>query len=324
MPYTLAAQTRQRQVEAIRRSDRVAGQAERAVHEWWRDLLALLHAGPQLGLTRLHALALVHFRRLPSVTRTALRDGLMGLYVWGAESARRGVLRAVPKETLRRMVAERVRTPDLARSRFRLTEDRAPPSPLDYLFAVGRFPALPEDVPDDLLLSLVLPTPPVAVIRQRVERLIAPFLAAPRPDLAPPEMLANVLVREYSQGKTQQEIAKALLPHADGVRSSARRVARTWGIYVAGESQREAHESLGDLVIGYEVRASPGPYSRPWHQERSGTIYYKQPKQGQKGLAQMPRPPLEAEDPGERPAGTPRVAWNCLCYLMPVLAPVVD
>lgn len=306
MPTRLPSLAAQRQREAVRRADAVADAAERAVHRWWRELLALLRRGPQLGVGRLHLLALQHFRRLPLVARGALRAGLTELYGWSLKSARQGVLRELPRRLLPVLAARGIR------QGRRLTEDRAPlPNLLDYLFSLVPGPGILDAIPDDLLLQLILPTPPEHVIRRRVEELIAPFLATPRADLVPPEGLANILIQGYSQGKNQQEIAKDLLPHVDGVRASARRVARTWGIHVAQESQFEAHESLGaDLVIGYEIHATPGPYSRPWHQERDGTIYYREPQAGQKGFAQLPRPPREAPDPAERPPGTPAIAWN--------------
>lgn len=142
--------------------------------------------------------------------------------------------------------------------------------------------------------------------------------------LGDPMQLADLLVTGLAQGKTHQEIAKDLLPHVEGVRSTARRVARTEGLRVAGAMQQQAHDQLGDLVIGYQVHSTPNPHTRPWHQQRNGTIYYLDPKPGQKGMRQCPHPPEEAEDENERPIingrRAPQVAQNCLCYLTPVLA----
>ena len=353
----------QRQREAVRRADAVAAAADSAVLSWWRELLRLIDAAPRLGPRRLHAMATVHFRRLPYVAQRPIQDGLTGLWHWGHETA----ARAVPVEALRRAARGRYALqnqqvlsgstlPNLravsARAGRRsathqtsghgillganrllserasadrgagdgvssagaiaeLMEDRSPL--LDRLFGLtsgGIELPDPSRLPEDLLRQLILPSPPETVIRRRVDELIAPFLAAPRPDLVSPERLADILIRGYAEGKTQQQIAKDLLPHVDGVKASARRVARTWGIHVAGESQMQAHEALGDLVIGYTIHATPGPYSRWWHQDRDGTTYYKQPGPGQKGMAQMPRPPREAPDPSERPLGAPAIAWQ--------------
>lgn len=138
--------------------------------------------------------------------------------------------------------------------------------------------------------------------------------------LASPEALATQIAAGLANGRTVQQIARDIAPMLEGVQASARRVARTEGVRVAHEVQMEAYAELGDLVIGYTIRAVSGnPYSRDWHVKRSGTKYYRDPKPGQKGFRQMPRPPMEAEDPAERPAGASPVAFNCLCWLEPIL-----
>jgi hypothetical protein len=38
----------------------------------------------------------------------------------------------------------------------------------------------------------------------------------------------------------------------------------------------------------------------------------------------MPRPPYEAQDPKERPPGTPQLAHNCLCWLEPLIRGIDD
>jgi hypothetical protein len=170
--------------------------------------------------------------------------------------------------------------------------------------------ALTDEEQRQQFADLLFQPPPEQVVRARIDRLIAPFLAQPRHDLAAPETLAQVVAMGYALGKSQQEIARDLAPHVDGVRASSRRVARTWSMHVAAESQWEAHQELGDLVIGYQIHSTFSHYTRSWHAHRSGTIYYKDPGPGQKGYRQMPHPPSEAEDAAERPAGTPALAWN--------------
>ena len=88
---------------------------------------------------------------------------------------------------------------------------------------------------------------------------------------------------------------------------------------VAAATQMDAHAALGDLVVGYKVHATLDNNTRPWHRSRDGQRYYLDPAPDQKGMAQCPHPPDEAADPSERPVGTPRTAWNCRCYLTPIL-----
>lgn len=139
--------------------------------------------------------------------------------------------------------------------------------------------------------------------------------------LAQPATLASIIANGMIQGKSQQEIARDILPAVNNVRVSARRIARTEALRVAGQMQMQAHEALGDLVIAYQVHSMHDEHVRPWHLKRDKTIYYKNPAPGQKGLLQMPNPPEEAADPNERPPGTPQMAWNCRCYITPILRP---
>src|SRR6185436_7618667 len=102
------------------------------------------------------------------------------------------------------------------------------------------------------------------------------------------------------------------LPVVDGVRSSARRIARSEALRVAGAIQERAWDGLGDMAIGLQVRNPLDERTRPAHRLRHGSIYYKEPKPGQKSIDEAPHPPIE-------PDGT--IAWNCRCVLTPVLAP---
>jgi len=128
--------------------------------------------------------------------------------------------------------------------------------------------------------------------------------------LAPPEQLAALVVQGMAQGQTVDRMARIMLPAVQGVRTSARRIARTEGMRVAHEARMTAYDGLGDLVIGYQIHATMDWRVRPHHAARNGTVYLKNPKPGQPSTAHMPRPPLEED-------GT--VAHNCRCYLTPVL-----
>jgi SPP1 gp7 family putative phage head morphogenesis protein len=125
-----------------------------------------------------------------------------------------------------------------------------------------------------------------------------------------PHDLANELAAGLARGKSPREVAQLILPYMEDNRVRAQRTARTFGMAVVGQAQFDSFEALGDLVIGYQVHATLDRNTRPEHRRRDGTIYYKQPKRGQKGLDEMPRPPREADG---------SIAWNCRCYLTPVL-----
>lgn len=135
-----------------------------------------------------------------------------------------------------------------------------------------------------------------------------------------PDRIADTFAASYAQGKSQREIAKDLLPAFNGLRVSAARTARTYGLAVAGEINRRVDDQLGDLSVGVQVHATLDQWTRTNpdflknHRARDGTIFHKHPGPGEYGLDKAPKPPLEYD--GE-------VAWNCRCYTSPVLrAPV--
>lgn len=62
-------------------------------------------------------------------------------------------------------------------------------------------------------------------------------------------------------------------------------------------------------VIGWQVLGILDDRIRPAHRERHKTIYYANPKPGQKGYDEMPNPPYEADG---------SLAHNCRCVVIPV------
>lgn len=128
--------------------------------------------------------------------------------------------------------------------------------------------------------------------------------------LGQPKQLASIITQWRNSGKTPKEMEKAMLPFVQGVRTTARRVARTEAQRVASMTRMETYEELGDLAVGYQIHATMDSHTRPHHAARSGQIYYKKPQSGQLGLDKMPHPPHE-------PDGS--VAFNCRCYITPVM-----
>jgi SPP1 gp7 family putative phage head morphogenesis protein len=287
----LAALGHLRQVETVLRADRAADRAQAAALRVWRQALALLRRRPPWPQARREALR-VFAGLLPTVA-----GGLAGEL---ARLARRSYWDA--RQALLCTVPVRLLAAAGPWARGSLREDEGGPEP-----ALGD------------LAGLLFPPPSEAQVAAVVfgsdwqDRLSA----ATR--LASPEALADVLAAGLAAGKTQQEIARDLLPLVDGVRSAARRVARTEALRVAGDAQMRCHEQLGDLVVGYQVHATLDQHTRPWHAARSGQVYYLRPGPGQLGPDQMPHPPDEPRDPTQRPPGAPETAYNCRCYLTPVL-----
>lgn len=305
--------SRAAQVRLFAAADRAAVGVDAAVRAWWRGLLAALR--DPAGFAARNHRALAALRALPLVIAGALRDRLSGLVLLGHGEAAKVLGRAVGNadDTLyrrlaNRLVEARVAVPVPLRRRQRRPAGKLEPPP-------GRLPLqLTEDegAPDALVDLFLAPS------ADWVRTVLAPFV---RPadwrqigtdaHKRMPEDLAAQIAASMAAGKTHREVAKDIQPLLDGSRVRAVRAARTFGLHAAHAGQRAAWDQAGDLIIGFEVMATLDGRTRPEHRRRHGTKYYKDPRPGQKGLDEMPRPPLEADG---------SIAWNCRCALIPLLA----
>jgi len=129
--------------------------------------------------------------------------------------------------------------------------------------------------------------------------------------LTAPESLASRIAAAVQRGLTVQQIARDIRPVVQNVQTTARRVARTAGLYVAHEAEMRTYEKLEGLVVGYRVRAVLDSRTRPEHRRRDGQEFYYHPRAGQRPMSECPHPPREAD-------GT--WAFNCRCFLTPILA----
>lgn len=179
---------------------------------------------------------------------------------------------------------------------------------------------LPNEADDwaDVAASALFPPPTLNEINQVVLSGDWPKRIESLTRLATPDAVAGIVAAGFQHGLTPTAIARQLRPLVANVQASAARVVRTESMRVAHETQFQMYEQVPG-VVGYQIHSMHFPATREWHARRDGTIYYRDPKPGQKGFRQMPRPPMEADDPGERPSGTPHVAANCLCWLTPVM-----
>ena len=293
----LASRSRTRQLLVHAQADGTAEAADKPIRRVWRAILDLLRGALPWPEARKKVVQMLS-ALLPFI-RSAIYDRIARIGAWVYGSAARHILATVPKRLLVSAAGG---------------GNGEPPT---VAGAAGEDPAPRLRITD--LGDILFPPPSEEEVHRIVyssgwqERLAA----ATR--LAQPETLASIIANGMIQGKDQRQIAQEILPAVQQVRVSARRIARTEALRVAGEMQMQAHEALGDLVVGYQVHSMHDEHVRPWHLQRDGTIYYKSPGPGQKGLPQMPRPPEEAPDPNERPPGTPQMAWNCRCFLTPIL-----
>ena len=326
----LAARTGIRQVDAVLKADQAARGVDRAIAGLWRELLDILR-NPQ-GYAANYRRARYILQQLRPTVQRAIRERLQQLAQWGHHSAAQLLVQTLPVKYLRAAAPVPVEAvegyfDEISQTWVAIGFHTGSADQAVSLFEAPE-PAEPAPSDDELrrlYQELIFPPP----ARDLVDRIIfAPTAGrswqervAGLSRLASPETLAGILASGISAGKSQREIAKDLLPAVQNVRSSARRIARTEGLRVAHAIQQQAYDQLGDLVIGQQIHAQLDQNTRSWHASRSGTIYYDNPTGDQKGPFQRPNPPEEAADPSERPAGTPQTAYNCRCWLSPVLAP---
>lgn len=303
----LAARYSTRQLEALAHADALGDATDRAVDQWWARLVRFLRDGKQRPFFDRQTFRQVLASLYP-ILHTTLAGGLNYLARWGHDSAVDPLAHYLPHQFLQvELVASLREDKESFVPRIQVPSLPEPAEKMSKAELWAAFKAFTFPPPSEKEVAAIVYA---GDWQQRIASLSR---------LAQPDVLANSIVEGYSQGENVQQLAARLAPALNDVKTSARRVARTDGMRVAHTSQMNAWDKLGDKLTGYQVHATLDSVTRPWHAARSGQLYFKNPEPGQKGLRQMPRPPQEAEDPNERPAGTPRTAFNCRCFVVPIL-----
>lgn len=277
------------QARTLAHADAIADGIDAKVVRLWKRALRLIALKPLPVDVRTQLGAIL--REIQTLTIQGLDKGLRQIVKQAHAAAREEVLAEAPRAVIATaLTLAAPARPDLTEARRLNPEQRAQ-------VEAQLFPALDHDETTAII------TRPTAGTTWQAR-------IAAQSGLAPPEQLANIVIQGISQGQTIQAMARTMLPAVQGVRTSARRVARTEGMRVAHEARMDCYAGLGDLVAGYQIHSTMDWRVRPHHAARNGTVYYVRPKPGQQSTAHMPRPPLEED-------GT--VAHNCRCYLTPVL-----
>lgn len=343
----LAAKAIGRQVESCLLADRAADAVDRAIIVLWRRILASIsQKNPAVARHQMQQ----HMAGLAHVAKASVRDSLTRVAHWGRKAALQEmsilpttylraatVARVAPSATLeselleidaRTLVMRGIANIGGPKTKPGLVElaVRALGLPTDPFSASALiFGPRPEPTAEAMtphekrtaFSEFLFPPPAAEDVHRIVHATVGGMTWEQRLDSATktsatPEQLARIVGEGVSSGKTAREIAKELLPVVDGVRSSARRIARTESLRIVHETQFEAWQGLGAMIAGYQIHATLDQRTRPEHAARNGHIYYVEPKEGQSGLDECPHPPLEADG---------SVAWNCRCTISPVLHP---
>lgn len=281
----MAAKMGIQQVEILRDSDRIGDEAEAHIQSIWKKIKDILWSkSPH----RAHEAAKLAAMIVPA-TMGLVGGNLEGMAAEIREKTIRDIIDEVPLAVLASLMP--MKTPvSEARRKATPAQDR-------------QIRAMLFDEPsDEEAAQIVYGRHPQGDLSWR-HRIVQ------QTGMATPAVMAAIITQAAARGETPDQMARSLLPHVQGVQATARRIARTESARIANETRMRAFDDMGDAVAGFQIHATLDWRTRPEHAARSGTIYWKAPKRGQKGLDQMPRPPLEAD-------GT--VAHNCRCYLSPV------
>jgi SPP1 gp7 family putative phage head morphogenesis protein len=218
---------------------------------------------------------------LPAVVTGSINTRLGAIAGWGHRTAAGNLAAALPVDYLRAAVFFRSHNRNEHRhlgEAVILTQAKGGLQATDQI-APLREPALTLDEYRAMLARLIFPPPPQDVVHRIIHTAVGGIPWTQRiadlSKLARPDRLASIVTAGYFAGKNQQQIARDLLPVMDGVRSSAKRVARTEGLRVAHALQMEANAQIDDLIIGYQIRGTMDQNIRPHHALRNGRIWRK-------------------------------------------------
>lgn len=284
----MAAKVGIQQARALVQADAIADQIDAKVLRLWNRLLRLLALKVPRPGTQEQIAAIL--REITQSAITSIDKGLESLARQGHQQAIADAMATAPQAAISLALQQNNPGPP------DLTEARLSPEQRAQVEA-----QLFEPLPADEVARIIYAPSAGTSWNARL---------AAQTRLAPPDQLAALVAMGMAQGQTVQQLANTLGPAVQGVRTSARRVARTEGMRVSHAARLQAFDDLGDMVIGYQIHATMDWRVRPAHAARNGNIYYKNPKPGQLSITEMPNPPMEAD-------GT--VAFNCRCYLSPVL-----
>lgn len=289
---------------------------------------------PGVGnVTHNYHVAFGYLQNLPGQIWHSLRGQIANLFLWSHHEAAGAMLRTLPKAHLRAATAGRMTESKtvkiLEHGPVVFGFSKPPLSPFGLPTLTTESPVLTTKQEEDLWRAFLFPPPSAEYVKSILDVLLPPamiqgslfdLIGTPEKP-ATPQSLATTIAQAYSEGKSTAEVGRIVRPYFEGSAMRAERSARTLGAYVGTERNFATSEALGTLVIGYQVHSAGGENARHNHAMRSGTIYYREPKGDQVGMDVMPHPP---QDTGRGPYDIPGggTAWNCRCWLSPVLRPL--
>lgn len=300
----LAARLEQLQIERVMRAETVADRAA-AIVDSTTEMIVTIASRQNNPERRERDIAALIESMLPQIEER-LRKDLPLLATWSRREATSVFARTIPRKWFR--AANPVT--------LLVGENVAPVGVVD-LPGIGSADVATEPVAgrrlsDDewerFVARNVFPPPSIERIAEIVTQPVAgvawPERIRALSRLVEPGKVATAIVAGVGEGLNPQQIYKEVLPLVDGgVKSSARRIARTESLRVANEMQREMYKDIDDLVVGIQIVASLDERTRPHHVLRNGTVYWKDGRS-----PRVEELPVLPDEP------------NCRCFDVPVLS----
>jgi SPP1 gp7 family putative phage head morphogenesis protein len=126
--------------------------------------------------------------------------------------------------------------------------------------------------------------------------------------IASPGQVTRELIQGYANGEGLRELTKRIEPIVSDVKSSAKRIARTEGLRIANQVQRDTNKPIESMLAGQQIIATLDQNTRPHHALRNGTVFYYD-------LGRSPSINLLPQLPDEP---------NCRCFDVPVFRPPAE
>jgi SPP1 gp7 family putative phage head morphogenesis protein len=304
----LASHNHMAQIDSLARAEGLANRVERTVNAATK--IAVAEALDSVARFDYHGIHRV-LERMWQAVAVSIRDTLNAMTQWAYSRSVADLLKTVPQHWFNAVAPSL----QLAEAET-LVYDPSQPVPPGYTVVGGMLVRI-EDEPirtgisdETLIRELIFPPLDEERIGQIVFRSNwVHELRNLSQQITNPASVASQIVVSQSSGENVQQLTQRLKDQFSLAASSAKRVARTEAMRVAGVAQHDSFQKLGPLRIGFRHLSVLDQNSRPEHAILNGRVYYDDPGPGEPSVDEMVIPPYAERLP------------NCRCSMTPVLAP---
>ncbi|MBR9804131.1 hypothetical protein GYB59_21640 [bacterium] len=301
----LASRLHMKQIDAVRYSESIGVFAEREIDTQVEMALSTALGGRGEVTPERRERAVEALQSIGSVVGPEMIGHFRRLALWSHRKSVHIFARSIPRIWFRSIAPEVV----LFGERIEIPQEPGDDEDEDGP-TYGKGERLSDAEWEALLSELIFPAPTQAAILAILEQPIGGKTTVQRLNelsrlIDDPGRVVDEMVRGIADGENLQKISKRLYARVDGVKASARRIARTEGLRVVEQMNRQALEPMQDMMVGMQVIASLDQNTRPHHAHRHGTIYYYD-RRRKPTIDELPDLPDEP---------------NCRCWSTPAMKP---